>query len=129
VSIGSDAQAHQAIPPFVDEATHPRTYGTFARVLGRYCRDEGLFSLEEGVRRMTSLPADNLRLVGRGRVITGGFADLAIFDAARIGDRATFEDCHRYAEGVRHVLVNGRVVVSDGELTHQTPGRRLRRGV
>ncbi|HET7531101.1 MAG TPA: D-aminoacylase [Mycobacteriales bacterium] len=129
VSIGSDAQAHQAIPPFADEATHPRAYGTFARVLGRYCRDEGLFPLEEAVRRMTSLPADNLRLTDRGRIVSGAFADIAVFDPATVVDRATYEDPHRYAEGVRHVLVNGRVVVADGELTHQTPGRRLRRGM
>jgi N-acyl-D-amino-acid deacylase len=128
VSVGSDAQAHQAVPPFTDQATHPRAYGTFARVLGRYCRDEGLFTLEEAVRRMTSLPADNLRLTGRGRIVVGGFADLVVFDPDGIADRATFEDSHRYAEGVRHVVVNGRVVVADGELTHRTPGRRLRRG-
>jgi N-acyl-D-amino-acid deacylase len=128
VSIGSDAQAHEAVPPFVDSATHPRAYGTFARVLGHYCRDEGLFSLEEAVRRMTSLPADNLRLVDRGRLEPGAFADIAVFDPDTVGDRATYEDSHRYAVGVRHVIVNGRAVVADGELTHQTPGRRLRRG-
>jgi N-acyl-D-amino-acid deacylase len=128
VSVGSDAGAHRAAPPFTDTATHPRTYGTFARVLGHYGRDEGLFSLEEGVRRMTSLPADNLGLVDRGRVVDGGFADVVVFDAETYVDHATFADPHRYATGVRHVLVNGRVVVADGELTEETPGRRLRRG-
>ena len=128
VSIGSDAQAHEAVPPFTDNATHPRAYGTFARVLGHYCRDEGLFTLEEAVRRMTSLPADNIRLVDRGRLVPGAFADIAIFDPATVADRATYEDSHRYAAGMRHVVVNGRAVVADGELTHQTPGRRLRRG-
>ena len=110
------------------EATHPRTYGTFARVLGRYSRDEGLFPLEEAVRRMTSLPADNLHLVDRGRVVAGAFADIAVWDASTIADHATYEDPHRYASGVRHVLVNGQPVVRDGALTHATPGRALRRG-
>jgi N-acyl-D-amino-acid deacylase len=127
VSIGSDAAAHEAIPPFVDSAAHPRAYGTFARVLGRYCRDEGLFTLAEAVRRMTSLPADNLRLVDRGRLTPGAFADVAVFDPATISDHATFEDPHRYATGVRHVLVNGVPVVRDGALTRATPGRRLQR--
>ncbi|MBV9291520.1 MAG: D-aminoacylase [Frankiales bacterium] len=127
VSIGSDAAAHKAEPPFSDEATHPRTYGTFARVLGHYCRDEGLFPLEEIVRRMTSLPADNLRLADRGRRVEGAFADIAVFDPATIADRATYEDPHQYAVGVRHVLVNGTQVVRDGRLTDATPGRRLRR--
>jgi N-acyl-D-amino-acid deacylase len=128
VSIGSDSEAHQAVSPYTDGAAHPRTYGTFARVLGHYCRDEGLFSLPEAVRRMTSLPADNLRLVDRGRVVEGAFADLAVFDPETVADHATFADPHRYASGVRHVVVNGRVVVDDGELTTETPGRRLRRG-
>ncbi|HET6793495.1 MAG TPA: D-aminoacylase [Acidimicrobiales bacterium] len=128
VSIGSDAQAHQAIRPFTDSATHPRTYGTFARFLGRYCRDEGLMPLEEAVRRMTSLPADNLRLVDRGRIAEGAFADVVVFDPATVADRATFEDPHQYSVGVHHVLVNGVAVVRDAELTRATPGRRLRRG-
>ena len=128
VSIGSDAAAHQAIPPFTDAATHPRAYGTFARLLGRYCRDEGLFPLEEAVRRMTSLPADNLRLLDRGRLAPGGFADIVVFDPATIADHATYVDPHVYATGVHHVVVNGTPVVLDGALTHATPGRRLRRG-
>ena len=128
VSIGSDAPAHQAIAPFTDSATHPRTYGTFARVLGRYSREEGLFPVEEAVRRMTSLPADNLHLVDRGRLVEGAYADVAVFDAATIADHATYDDPHRYATGVRHVVVNGRPVVRDGALTHATPGRALRRG-
>ena len=128
VSIGSDAAAHQAIAPFTDSATHPRAYGTFARVLGRYSRDEGLFPLEEAVRRMTSLPADNLRLKDRGRLAPGAFADIAVFDPQTIADHSTYDNPHQYATGVRHVLVNGRAVVSDGVLTHETPGRALRRG-
>ena len=128
VSIGSDAEAYQAVPPNTDAATHPRTYGTFARVLGHYSRDEGLFPLEEAVRRMSSLPADNIGLRDRGRLVEGAYADIAVFDPATVIDRATYDDPHRYAEGMRHVVVNGRVVVADGELTKETPGRRLRRG-
>ena len=128
VSIGSDAQAHRAVPPYTEGSTHPRTYGTFARVLGHYCRDEGLFPLEEAVRRMTSLPADNLRLADRGRLEPGRYADIVVFDPATVIDNATYDDPHRYADGVRHVVVNGVPVVRDGALTDATPGRRLRRG-
>jgi N-acyl-D-amino-acid deacylase len=128
VSIGSDAPAHRTIEPFVDTATHPRAYGTFARVLGHYCRDEGLIPLTEAVRRMTSLPADNFRLLDRGRLVAGAFADIAVFDPETVGDRATYEQPHQYSVGVRHVVVNGRAVVRDGEFTSETPGRRLRRG-
>ena len=83
---------------------------------------------KEGVRRVTSLPADNFGLVDRGRVVEGAFADIVAFDAENYVDHATFAEPHRYATGVRHVVVNGRVVVADGELTKETPGRRLRRG-
>jgi len=128
VSIGSDAEAHAAVPPFTDGATHPRTYGTFARFLGHYCRDEGLVPLTEAVRRMTSLPADNFGLLDRGRLQSGRFADLVVFDADSVVDRATYDEPHQYAAGMRHVVVNGRVVVRDGEITTERPGRRLRRG-
>jgi N-acyl-D-amino-acid deacylase len=128
VSIGSDAPAHRTIEPFIEAATHPRTYGTFARVLGHYCRDEAIFPLTEAVRRMTSLPCDNFGLVDRGRLVQGAFADIAVFDPDSIADRASYEDPHQYAVGMRHVVVNGRAVVRDGEITSETPGRRLRRG-
>jgi len=129
VCIGSDAMAHPCAPPWTDTATHPRTYGTFARILGRHCRDEGLFDLAEAVRRMTSLPADGLRLVDRGRLVPGAVADIAIFDPATIADHATYDAPHRYATGVRHVVVAGTPVVADGGLTGSLPGRVLRRGV
>src|SRR3954449_299706 len=128
VSLGSDAEAVPAVPPFSDEATHPRTYGTFARFLGHYSRDEGLVSLPDAVRRLSSLPADNFGLVDRGRLEPGRFADIAVFDPDTVIDRATYENPHAYAAGVRHVVVNGRVVVRDGEFTSERPGRRLRRG-
>jgi N-acyl-D-amino-acid deacylase len=129
VSIGSDAAAHPAAPPWTDDATHPRTYGTFARVLGHYSRDRGLFSFEEAVRRMTSLPADVFRLAGRGRLAADAFADIVVLDPATVADRATFEDSHQLAVGVSHVVVNGQVVVDNGKVTSERPGRRLRRGV
>jgi N-acyl-D-amino-acid deacylase len=129
VSIGSDAAAHPATPPWTESATHPRTYGTFARVLGHYCRDRGLFSFEEAVRRMTSQPADVFRLAGRGRVEEGAFADLVVLDPATVADRATNEDPHQLSVGVQHVVVNGALVVDDAKVTAERPGRRLRRGV
>jgi N-acyl-D-amino-acid deacylase len=129
VSIGSDAAAHPAAPPWTDSATHPRTYGTFARVLGHYSRDRGLFSFEEAVRRMTSMPAEVFRLAGRGRLEERAFADIVVLDPATVADRATFEEPHQLSVGVQHVVVNGTVVVDNGKVTSERPGRRLRRGV
>lgn len=129
VSIGSDAAAHQAIPPFTDEETHPRTYGTFARFLGHYVRDRRVAPFADAIRRMTSLPADEVGLVDRGRIVPGAFADVVVLDPALVADRADFMDSHRYAVGVRHVVVNGQQVVAEGEVTAARPGRRLRRGV
>lgn len=104
---------------------HPRVWGTFPRVLGHYARDLGLFSLEEAVQRMTSLPADRFGLGGRGRITIGGFADLVLFDAATIREGATFETPIRPAEGIRHVFVNGREVWAEGRSTGQRPGTAL----
>ncbi|MFL6844491.1 MAG: amidohydrolase family protein [Allosphingosinicella sp.] len=123
VSFGSDAAAIATEPPFTDREVHPRTYGNFARLLGRYVRDEKIVSLPEAVRRLTSLPADNLRIADRGRLKSGFYADLAIFDPARIADRATYEKPHQYAVGMRHVFVNGVQVLRDGDHTGATPGR------
>ncbi len=126
VSLGSDAGAPAPEGVFLLSSSHPRAYGTFARVLGRYVRDEGLMPLEEAIRRMTLLPATNLRLRERGRLMPGFFADVVVFDPQQIRDLATFEDPHRLAEGVLHVLVNGVPVLSDGEPTGATPGRVVR---
>ena len=126
VSFGSDAGAPAAEGVFLRTSTHPRAYGTFARLLGRYVRDEGLVPLAEAVRRLTSFPAENLGLAERGLVEPGYFADLAVFDPARIADHATFDDPHRYATGMVHVFVNGRQVVEDGEHTGALPGRVVR---
>jgi N-acyl-D-amino-acid deacylase len=107
---------------------HPRAYGTFPRVLGHYVREQRVMSLEEGVRKMTSLPAMRLGLGGqRGCLAVGCYADVAIFDAATIGSDATFEEPHQYATGVSFVTVNGVAVVDRGELTNARPGRVLRR--
>ena len=123
VSFGSDAAAFATEPPFTDKEVHPRAYGNFARLLGRYVRDEKALSLPEAVRRLTSLPADNLRIADRGRLRRGFHADLALFDPAKIADRATYEKPHQYAVGMRHVFVNGVQVLRDGEHTGAKPGR------
>jgi N-acyl-D-amino-acid deacylase len=126
VSFGSDAEAPAAEGVFLRTSTHPRAYGTFARLLGRYVRDEGLVPLAEAIRRLTSQPAGNLGLAGRGLLEPGHFADVAVFDPARIADHATFDDPHRYATGMVHVFVNGEQVVEDGEHTGARPGRVVR---
>ncbi|MGW5683612.1 N-acyl-D-amino-acid deacylase family protein [Nonomuraea sp. NPDC003754] len=128
VSVGSDAETFAAEPPHTDVPTHPRAYGTFARVLGRYVREQGLLTLGEAVRRMTSLPAANLGLRDRGLLTPGAYADIVVFDPATVGDLATYEDPHRYARGIRHVVVNGTTALADGVPTGQLPGRALRRG-
>jgi len=126
VSFGSDAGSLAPEEPFVRSSTHPRAYGNFARLLGRYVRDEGIIPLEEAVRKLTSLPAANLRIEGRGRLAPGYSADVVIFDPATIVDHATFEEPHRLATGVRDVFVNGVRVLSGGEPTGATPGRVVR---
>ena len=127
VMIGTDGNA---IAPEGAAATwkpHPRTYGSCARVLGHYTRHRGLFDLPTAVHKMTGMPADHLGLGDRGRVAAGKKADLVLFDAAGIADRATFDDPHRYPIGIRHVLVNGDPVVENGVHRGRRPGRVLRR--
>lgn len=106
---------------------HPRAYGTFPRVLGHYVREAGVLTLEEAVRKMTSMPARRLGLTGRGEVAEGKVADLVVFDAATVGDRATFTAPHQYPAGIGDVLVNGVAVVARGEMTTARPGRVLKR--
>jgi len=106
---------------------HPRGYGTFARVLGRYVREEGVLTLEEAIRKMTSLPAWRIGQPERGRIAEGLIADLVVFDPAKIADRATFVEPHHFAIGVSHVLVAGEPVIRSGSLTGSKPGRVLRR--
>lgn len=126
VSFCSDAGAPAAEGIFLESNPHPRAYGSFARFLGKYVRDEGVVSLEEGIRKLTSLPAENLSIRRRGRLVPGYFADVVIFDPASITDHATFAEPHQYATGVHFVLVNGVVVVRDGEHTGAKPGRVVR---
>ena len=118
--IGSDGLPHDSHP-------HPRLWGTFPRVLGRFCRDEGLFSLEQAVHKMTGLSASNFGLTGRGEVRLGAHADLVVFDADRVIDRATFEAPEQTAAGIDHVIVGGVIGWSDGGLTGQRNGRFLQR--
>jgi N-acyl-D-amino-acid deacylase len=126
VSFASDSGSLATEGVFLRSNPHPRAYGNFARWLGRYVRDEQLVPLEEGIRRLTSLPAENLGIKERGRLAEGYFADIVIFDPARIQDHATFEKPHQYATGVAHVFVNGEQVLKDGEHTGATPGRVVR---
>ena len=127
VSFDSDAGSMAPEGVFLNTAVHPRAYGNFARLLGHYIRVEGIIALEEAVRRLTTLPANNLHLARRGALLPGYFADLAIFDAATIIDHATFDNPHQYATGMVHVLVNGEVVLRDGEHTGKLPGRVVER--
>ncbi len=126
MSFGSDAESLAPEGVFLKANPHPRAYGTFARVLGRYVREEKIIPLEEAIRRMTSLPAENLKLDRRGRLKVGYFADVVVFDPAKVQDHATYERPHQYATGVIHVFVNGVPVLRNGEHTGATPGRVVR---
>ena len=125
VAFGSDAASMSPEPPFTKSSAHPRAYGNFARLLGKYVRDEQVIPVEEAIRRLTGLPATNLELDRRGFIREGMFADIAVFDPAAISDRATFEKPHQFAVGMRHVFVNGGQVLKDGEHTGAKPGRAV----
>ena len=125
VSFGSDAASMAPEPPFTKSAAHPRAYGNFARLLGKYVREENVIPVAEAVHRLSGPPATNLELDRRGFLREGMFADIAVFDPAKIADRATFEEPHQYAVGMRHVFVNGVHVLKDGEHTGAKPGRAL----
>jgi N-acyl-D-amino-acid deacylase len=125
VSFGSDGSSVSAEGLFLKSQPHPRAYGNFARVLGKYVRDEKVLPLELAIHKMTGLPAANLHLDRRGFLKEGHFADVVVFDPAKIQDHATFERPHQYATGVSDVLVNGVAVVKDGEHTGATPGRAV----
>lgn len=126
VSIGSDAEGAAPEGVFLKSSTHPRAYGSFARFLGKYVRDEKVASLTDGIRRITRLPAENWKLKNRGCLDVGCYADVVIFDPAKIQDHATFEKPHQLATGVRDVFVNGEQVLRDGEPTAARPGRVVR---
>lgn len=126
MTFGSDGSADAAEGPFLLYNPHPRAYGNFARLFGKYVREEKALTLEEAVRRTTAYPADVFGIEGRGRLRPGDFADVVVFDPATIRDRATFDKPHQYAEGVAHVWVNGVQVVKDGAHTGAKPGRAVR---
>ncbi len=126
VSFNSDEASLAPEGVFLERGAHPRAYGSFARLLGRYVRDEQLISLAEAIRKLTALPAENLRIDHRGKLVPGFFADVVVFDPATIQDHATFVDPHQYATGMVHVFVNGEQVLLDGEHTGATPGRVVR---
>jgi N-acyl-D-amino-acid deacylase len=126
VSFGSDEGSYEPAGVFLKSNPHPRAYGTFARLLGKYVRDEKVIPLPEAIRRLTSLPAGNLKLDRRGALRRGFFADVVVFDPEKIQDHATFADPHRYATGVLDVIVNGVPVLENGEHTGATPGRVVR---
>jgi len=126
VSFDCDASGVRPDGPLAASMTHPRAYGSFPRILGRYVREARLLRLEEAIRRMTSMPARRIGLVDRGLVRAGLFADLTVFDPEKVIDRATFEAPHQLSEGIVHVLVNGRPVIENGRTTGALPGRILR---
>jgi N-acyl-D-amino-acid deacylase len=126
VSFGSDAESMAPEGPFIKSNPHPRAYGNFSRLLGRYVREQGLVPLEEAIRRLTSFPAENLKIKERGSLKPGYFADIAVFDPASIIDHATFAEPHQYSTGMVHVFVNGAQVLKDGEHTGALPGRVVR---
>jgi N-acyl-D-amino-acid deacylase len=125
ISFGSDEASQAPEPPFTKSNPHPRAYGNFARVLGKYVRDEKIVPMKEAIHRLGGLPATNLGLDHRGFLQEGMFADVVVFDPATIANRATFEKPHQYAVGMKHVLVNGVQVIKDGEHTGAKPGRAL----
>ncbi len=126
VSFDSDAGSMAPEGVFLQNSTHPRAYGNFARLLGRYVREEGVISLEEAIRKLTSLPTSNLGIEERGRLAEGFFADVVVFDPATIIDNATYDEPHQLATGVAHVFVNGVQVLEDAQPTGEMSGRFVR---
>lgn len=126
VSFGSDAGSPPAEGFWLDYKEHPRAYGNFSRVIGKYVRDEKVIPLEEAIRKLTQLPATNIKIKKRGTLTPGYFADVVVFDPAKVKDFATFENPHQYSVGMQHVFVNGVQVLKDGEHTNARPGRVVR---
>ncbi|MCP5052871.1 MAG: D-aminoacylase [bacterium] len=126
VSFGSDEASMAPEGDFLESNPHPRAYGNFSRLLGKYVREEKVILLEEAVRKLTSLPAENMKIKQRGRLREGYYADIAIFDPRNIRDHATYDKPHQYSTGMVHVFVNGQQVLKDGEHTGASPGRVVR---
>jgi N-acyl-D-amino-acid deacylase len=123
MAFDSDAESLAPEGKFLLSNPHPRAYGTFARLLGKYVREEKVISLQEAIRRLTSFPAENLKIRDRGVLKQDNFADVVVFDPATVRDHATFAEPHQYSTGVQHVIVNGVPVLLDGQHTGATPGR------
>ena len=129
VMVASDGGAAADYGPLSETTPHPRYYGTFPRVLGKYSREDGLFDLPTAVHKMTGMPARRLGLADRGTIDVGLVADLVVFDPETVMDQADFINPHQYARGIDHVLLNGSVVIQNGEHTGSLPGRVLRKQV
>ncbi|MFV2015727.1 MAG: amidohydrolase family protein, partial [Candidatus Heimdallarchaeota archaeon] len=127
MAFGSDAASMSAEGVFLENNAHPRAYGNFARLLGKYIRDEKIITLQEGIRRLTSFPAGNLGLMNRGSLKSDFFADVVVFDSERIKDNATFDNPHQLADGMVHVWVNGTQVLNNGDHTGKFPGKFIKR--
>jgi N-acyl-D-amino-acid deacylase len=125
VSFCTDEDAYKPTGLMSERNPHPRAYGTFPRILGKYVRDEGILPLEEAIRKMSALPADRLGLRDRGRIEKNLAADIVIFDPKIVIDKATYSDPHQFPEGINYVIVNGKVVVKDGVHTGVKPGIAL----
>jgi len=123
VSFGSDEASYTNSGVFLKSNAHPRGYGNFARVLGKYSRDEKVLALKDAIRKLASLPARHLKLVKRGELKNGNYADIVIFDPASITDHATYDKPHQYATGMMDVFVNGEQVLKAGEHTNAKPGK------
>ena len=123
VSFGSDEASYTTEGVFLKSNAHPRAYGNFSRVLGKYSRDEKLITLQDAIRKLSNLPAKNLKIKKRGELKVGNYADIVIFDPAKVKDNASFEKPHQYSEGMIHVFVNGVQVLKDGEHTGSKPGK------
>jgi N-acyl-D-amino-acid deacylase len=123
MSFCSDAASMNPAGVFLKSSNHPRAYGNFARLLGKYVREEKVITLEEAIRKLTSLPCDNLKIQNRGRLAVGNYADIVIFDPNKIQDKATFENPHQLSEGILHVFVNGKQVVKEGKHTGVKSGK------
>jgi len=126
VSFNSDEASQAPEGVFLESNAHPRAYGSFARVLGKYVRDEGVLTLQEAIRKLAALPTEALKIDRRGKLLQGCFADVVVFNPETIQDHATFIEPHQYSTGVIHVFVNGGHVLKDGEHTGATPGRVVR---
>jgi N-acyl-D-aspartate/D-glutamate deacylase len=126
MSIGTDSGARAEDGPLSESKSHPRAWGSFARVLGKYVREEKLLSLEEAIRRFTSRPAARVGIADRGVLRPGFKADITVFNPDTVRDVSTFEDPTHYSHGIEHVLVNGKAVVSGGKITAERPGEPVR---